>query len=1214
MADLASLGLAVDSSQIDAANAALGTFAASGKSAQQSADVLTAAAVRLGISVDEVQRRLDAANDNMASNAEQAIKLADATKMASAANDNLSDSISNAGAAVNDTGRGFLATTETILNLTSHLKLLALGAYALFPAFRGIVNAGLKEALSAIIPVGSIVSSVLGSIVSVLSPMLDFFTRIGTPIAIVVAAFEFLHSVWNTGVALLDKYADSLRALYSDDIASNLEKLTKNQQDIISAEQVQTATDLGSRLKDAQFTIDQILKTSFDLTDPALRFQAVWVSIKEGTAATLLSIIGLPNAIDKAAKAFGNSPIWDAISGRTPGQIVDLSTSEENSAQTDPNASLDAATSKLSAIMGVAALASEALNKTKGSIDDVANALNIGDTFIVRFSDDTKKLAEGAPTDNWDRVSKSIDRQTASLEANAASAGKSVQFQESLRVEMQLLNSTSGGLNAVTDTQTDAYVELRTKGIDPLNAAIQAGIVFDAARAKSFASMSKNAGDAKLEFAQANATIANTKALKSDTISEQALTAYSATQKGVIADLQKRNELQKDLDDKVLTQEQVDARAASAAKLASDTELKALSEAARARALAATQTAATTQASIDAAGLSVGAAYKLTTVEQARQQLEQIASQQHKQDAAGNLIIDQAELDRLTLKINKTGDLKQAEAQAAAQRTADFDRQTVFLSAVDQQIASVQKGLHGDGWQAFMNDGLAASMRITAALKDTKDMGTSFTQSFVSGLLQGKSAMDSLVAAADQLAASLANAGIKNLLSGDPTQMAIGAAQEAGAALLSMFTGDQKAKQALQAAQAAWAAMTEQVTNFNLAAKGVNLGPLTSAIQSLEQSYATIQAAALKAGDIAGADAASATFAKGVNNVIAEFKAGTPVLDPLQTSIKALNDEYAGLAATLADLHSSSLLSISDLQKNMAALLQTYSDTMMASLTNRLNTAQGNTDYNDAAALLTQHAQDLSDAAALGNSPTLLSQISATFQAEAQKIVESAGLVGPAFDSFLQQFPELTGVVTQSATAIAAANANFTALTKTINDYLASLQIGSNSILSPQGQLSAAQDQFNSQLALAKGGDQTALGSITQYASTLLTQAKSFYASSSGYTDTYNAVTSALSNLTGNSSALTSPGTSSLVGSPVGGVTMPQGMAVTTTPTASNDNSQLFTQQTNSLVQAIGSAASAQIAKLQEQVDRLVVQNTQLIAAVTANKPQPMRPNQKYGT
>jgi hypothetical protein len=112
--------------------------------------------------------------------------------------------------------------------------------------------------------------------------------------------------------------------------------------------------------------------------------------------------------------------------------------------------------------------------------------------------------------------------------------------------------------------------------------------------------------------------------------------------------------------------------------------------------------------------------------------------------------------------------------------------------------------------------------------------------------------------------------------------------------------------------------------------------------------------------------------------------------------------------------------------------------------------------------VLKQHQADLASAAELGNDPAVLAQITATFHAEAQKVVDDAGLVGDGFSDFIKLFPDFAGVVGQSATAMQDANDKFAALTKTIDDYLASLQTGSNSILSPQDQLAAAQSNFNS--------------------------------------------------------------------------------------------------------------------------------------------------------
>lgn len=82
--------------------------------------------------------------------------------------------------------------------------------------------------------------------------------------------------------------------------------------------------------------------------------------------------------------------------------------------------------------------------------------------------------------------------------------------------------------------------------------------------------------------------------------------------------------------------------------------------------------------------------------------------------------------------------------------------------------------------------------------------------------------------------------------------------------------------------------------------------------------------------------------------------------------------------------------------------------------------------------------------------------------------------------------------------------------TRSIQEYLDGLRAGSDSPLSPQARLAAAQSQYNAQLALAQGGDRNALDGITSYASDLLDAAKGFFASSTGFQDIFAQIQSQL--------------------------------------------------------------------------------------------------------
>lgn len=77
---------------------------------------------------------------------------------------------------------------------------------------------------------------------------------------------------------------------------------------------------------------------------------------------------------------------------------------------------------------------------------------------------------------------------------------------------------------------------------------------------------------------------------------------------------------------------------------------------------------------------------------------------------------------------------------------------------------------------------------------------------------------------------------------------------------------------------------------------------------------------------------------------------------------------------------------------------------------------------------------------------------------------------------------------------------------RSIVDYVNGLNTGSGSSLSPQDRLAAAQSAYNSQIALAQGGNAGAQATITQYADDLINAARDFYASSENFQSIFNTV------------------------------------------------------------------------------------------------------------
>lgn len=572
--------------------------------------------------------------------------------------------------------------------------------------------------------------------------------------------------------------------------------------------------------------------------------------------------------------------------------------------------------------------------------------------------------------------------------------------------------------------------------------------------------------------------------------------------------------------------------------------------------------------------------------------------------------INQAELDIMKEKLAAADRLKTVNDINA---NIEFQGKTALLSPEDLKIAQELRPIFKNDIPAALNSSQAAAIRFNDTLKNIGDSArqyaAQFATDFVGALRSGKSTMEALGDAATNLSNTLTSAAFKDLFQGNFVQAGI---EGVGAIITGIFGANEKEQEELQKAKDAWAKMTDQLMSFNEAAKGIDLGPLTQELRSLISEMGDLRDAALKAGDTASARRIEQNFISGIDRIIGEFAKGTQTLTPYQQAVKAVNDEAQGLIDTLKGQGYGSLAQEVVYAQNdqLRQLVEQFTTSTIDSLQQRINAANGKDYVNSATSLLAQHQQDIAQAQQLGISMSLVNN---AFAAEAQKIVDDAGLVGDSFNDFIKQFPEFAGVVTQSASALQEANDKFAQLTQTISDYLNSLSIGANSILSPQDQLALAQSNFQKQLSLASGGDQTALGSITQFAQTYIDQAKGFYASSSGYADIYNAVTSALQSLigAGGASSLSSPISSplaptpsSLAGTSVPGVTMPQ----ISVASDSGNQAQLFGQQTTALSQVFTQVGYAQVTAIQNGVADLGRRLDKVVDAIERGGRKPARP------
>jgi hypothetical protein len=244
---------------------------------------------RIGDASDQTVSRLSKLEDAYE-------RLAQQTKDYQAANDNVARNMRAANDSNSDFGRSLADVAAGAISTVNHLKLLGLGAYALVPAFRSFVNAQIANGMQLIGGAANILVQAFTRLLSVAGPLLSFFARISIPIAIAVAAWQTLNAVISRGSELLERYGTAgTRKLFDDpNLVANIEKLTKFQQDTLSPQQVQQATELATRLETAKRVLTEFAKVQFDLTGPALALQNIWVRIVELIASAATSASKIP--------------------------------------------------------------------------------------------------------------------------------------------------------------------------------------------------------------------------------------------------------------------------------------------------------------------------------------------------------------------------------------------------------------------------------------------------------------------------------------------------------------------------------------------------------------------------------------------------------------------------------------------------------------------------------------------------------------------------------------------------------------------------------------------------------------------------------------------------------------------------------------------------------------------------------------------------------
>lgn len=323
-----------------------------------------------------------------------------------------------------------------------------------------------------------------------------------------------------------------------------------------------------------------------------------------------------------------------------------------------------------------------------------------------------------------------------------------------------------------------------------------------------------------------------------------------------------------------------------------------------------------------------------------------------------------------------------------------------------------------------------------------------------------------------------------------------------------------KAGEASTALNAALIVFVQRVTrdfivSFDVMIEAMNQGlgadsPAVKAGQNIKQLGDTLKAFiddTVHAGQgLAQASPAIAAAREASQQYVLSLLQVTPTLSETQTAILTLRGTAAQLQTTLQDLG----MSADDAGQAIASGIGTAMDGIATKLTDglnrQMNEATGKGYINQLDDLIKATLGNLTDADLTGVDTSLVAKL---FKQRAQGIVDDAGLVGEEFTDLTAIFPELNGVLGQSQKAL-------TDFSKNIDDFLNGLKIGDLSTLSPEQQLAAAQTTYQTALAGARGGDPAAQGKVTDAANTLLTVAKSYFASSGGYTNIFSQVTSEL--------------------------------------------------------------------------------------------------------
>lgn len=271
----------------------------------------------------------------------------------------------------------------TALTTAGHLKLLAAAGYALSPAFRGFVNAGVAQSFEMM---GITAATAARSVTSFGATTLAFAARVGAILAPPIAAWVTLNYLIERGSQLLADHARRQEALFAPAAAKQLEVLTQFQTSQLTAEQARLAGELSDRLAEAKRQLGDMKFLQLDVTNAALGLQSIWVGIVERIAEASRLLGMLPSIVPDWLTSLGSLP---SLLPQTASMIVTGMQMKMGITPTPPVDPLAAASAaarvNLSAGLGVRNIGIE--------------GAPIGNTFAARWSDAIAQLSKAPKAD-----------------------------------------------------------------------------------------------------------------------------------------------------------------------------------------------------------------------------------------------------------------------------------------------------------------------------------------------------------------------------------------------------------------------------------------------------------------------------------------------------------------------------------------------------------------------------------------------------------------------------------------------------------------------------------------------------------------------------------------------------------------------------------------------------------------------------------------------